>query len=159
LVGRDAEERSEMLSQVPAGKTLREEAEEQQGAEQQLDPCLAGAKSRCSLAVVKERLVKLVERVFTDGTIVADAFDVEETPVGLEADGSQGRKILDQPADAEVVSVVDGGFGAEGPSLLVVLLDVAALVVDVQRGDDPLGDDPVRNRPGVRRVTLRAKMS
>lgn len=34
--------------------------------------------------------------------------------------------------DTEVTGVVDGGLGAEGLALLVVLLDLGVLVVDVE---------------------------
>jgi len=43
--------------------------------------------------------------------------------------------------------VVDGGLGAEGLALLVVLLDLGVLVVDVERRGDPLGDDPGAESP------------
>jgi len=39
--------------------------------------------------------------------------------------------------DTEVTGVVDGGLGAEGLALLVVLLDLGVLVVDVERGVTP----------------------
>ena len=42
--------------------------------------------------------------------------------------------------DTEVACVVDGGFGAQRASFLVVLLDARVLVVDVQRGDHAVGD-------------------
>ena len=59
---------------------------------------------------------------------------------------------------------VAGGLGAQGAPLLAVLLDVAALVLDVQTGGHPVRDDPcgmtrVGKRPGVARVILRAKSS
>ncbi len=37
---------------------------------------------------------------------------------------------------------VDGGLGLQRPAFLVILLDARTLVVDVQGGDDPLGDHP-----------------
>ena len=43
-------------------------------------------------------------------------------------------------ADIEVVGVVDHRLGAQGATLLVVLLDARVLVVDVQRRDHPVGD-------------------
>ena len=41
----------------------------------------------------------------------------------------------------EVGRVIDGGLGPERPLLLEVLLDVGVLVLDVQAGGDPGGDD------------------
>src|SRR5437868_11631049 len=44
--------------------------------------------------------------------------------------------------DAEVAGVVDGGLGPQRLAFLVVLLDFRVLVVDVQRRDHALGEDP-----------------
>jgi hypothetical protein len=40
----------------------------------------------------------------------------------------------------------------------VILFDAVLLVVDVQRGHDPVGDDAGTELPGVRRETLRSKI-
>src|SRR6266536_4562098 len=45
------------------------------------------------------------------GGIVADAFDVQETPVGGEADLGQRGEVRQLFADVEVAGLVDGGFG------------------------------------------------
>jgi hypothetical protein len=62
-------------------------------------------------------------------------------------------------ADGEVVGVVDGRFGAQSALLLVILLDPGALVIDVEGGVTPWVRMQVRNRPGVRRVIRRSKIS
>jgi hypothetical protein len=62
-------------------------------------------------------------------------------------------------ADAKVISVVDGGFSAQSALLLVILLDPGVLVLNVEGGDDALGEDRVRSRRGVRRVMRRSKIS
>ncbi len=72
------------------------------------------------------------ERFLSDVAVAARSLDVEETPIGFEADLLECREIMEPFADTEVVGVVDGGLGAEGLSLLVVLLDLRSFVVDVQ---------------------------
>jgi hypothetical protein len=51
-------------------------------------------------------------------------------------------------ADVEVIGIVDNGFRPQGPAFLVVLLDAGSFVVDVQRGDHSIGDDPGTKRAG-----------
>jgi len=69
-----------------------------------------------------EGLADLAQRGLADGGIVAESFDGEQPPVGLEADGPQGGQVSQPFADAEVAGVVDGGLGPEGSSFLVVYL-------------------------------------
>lgn len=64
------------------------------------------------------------------------------TSIGRKGQLPQSGQIAQPFADAEVARVVDGGLRAQGASLLVVLLDAAALVVDVQGGRHALGDHP-----------------
>src|SRR5262249_60416017 len=73
--------------------------------------------------------------------VVSDGLDVEETSIGLKADLPQRGKVLESFADPEVTGIVDGRFSAQGAVYLEVLLDTRALVVDVQGGNDTLGDD------------------
>src|SRR6516225_10484001 len=78
---------------------------------------------------------------------MAEAFDFEKTSVGWKADRPQLGQVTPPFTDGEVASIINGGFGAspgEGlaGNFLVVLLDLGALVVDVQRGRDPFGDHP-----------------
>src|SRR5438874_7729067 len=80
------------------------------------------------------------ERGLAKRAIVADSLDVEETSVGLEADLPKRREVLKPLADGEVARAVDGRLGAQRAPFLEVLLDPGVLVVDVQRGDDPVGD-------------------
>jgi len=74
-----------------------------------------------ALTVDRHGLVDLTKRVFAHGAIVADRLDVQETSVGLEADLPQGGQIMQPFADVEVAGVVDGGFRAQGTTLLVIL--------------------------------------
>src|SRR6516165_8899212 len=54
---------------------------------------------------------------------------------------AQFGEVMQAFADAEVVAVVDGGLGAQGALLLVILLDASVFVVDVERGGDALSED------------------
>jgi len=72
---------------------------------------------------------------------VAQALDLDEPAIGGKADLAQLGQIAQAPTDAEVVAVVDGGFGAQRPMFLVILLDPGVLVMDVQGGGDVLGED------------------
>ena len=73
--------------------------------------------------------------------VVADFLDFQDPTVGGKTDLTQGVQIAQPPADLEVVGVVDGRFGAKGPPFLVVLFEVRVFVIDMQRGNDALGDD------------------
>ena len=73
---------------------------------------------------------------------MADGLDAQEASVGGEADLPQRGQVVQPFTDGEVAGVVDGGLGAQGTAEFVVLLDLAGLVVDVQAGDDSVGDDP-----------------
>ncbi|KAA1251662.1 hypothetical protein F0Q45_03370 [Mycobacterium simiae] len=65
--------------------------------------------------------------------------DAEQAPVGGIAELPKFGQAGQPFGDAEVVGVVDGGFGAQRHPLLVILLDLGGLVVDVQRRDDTGG--------------------
>ena len=78
---------------------------------------------------------------FAQGTVVADRLDLEQASVGVEADLAQRRQVMQPPAESEVAGIVDGGFGAQRLSVLVILLDAAVLIVHMQRRRDPVGDD------------------
>ena len=55
--------------------------------------------------------------------VVAESLDAQQAPVGGVADLPQGGQIGQSFPDPEIAGVVDGGFGAQGFSFLVVLLD------------------------------------
>src|SRR6266498_3990771 len=99
------------------------------------------APRRCALVVDSDGPLHVLEGRFADKAVVIDALDVEQTSVGGKADLAQLVEIFDASADAEVAGVVDRRLGSKRLSLLVVLLDPALLVVDVQRRHDALGDD------------------
>ncbi len=47
--------------------------------------------------------------------------------------------MVKRTTNGEVVGVVDGGFGAKGLAVFVVLLDLGLLLLDVERGHDSFG--------------------
>jgi hypothetical protein len=54
---------------------------------------------------------------------------------------------MERTTNLEIVRIVDGGFGAKGLAFFMVLLDLGLLVLDVQRGHDPLGQDARAEAP------------
>src|SRR5262249_38845687 len=98
---------------------------------------------RCSASVVEDDgLLQVLEGGFADEAVMTDALDVEQTSVGCKADLAEFFKIFDASANGEIAGIVDRRFGAKGLALLVILLDAALLVVDVERRHDALGDHP-----------------
>src|SRR6516162_6534571 len=108
--------------------------------------------------------MNLSEGGLSQTRVMAEAFDFEKTSVGLKADLPQVGQVTQPFADGEVARMVEGGFGAsprEGlaGNFLVVLLDLGALGVEVQRRRDPFGDHPRAKGAGVDLVTRRLTMS
>ena len=112
-----------MVPQVAVGKTSGQQTKHQQCAEQGLHGHVGEAQAAGTLPIDLDRFIDTAERVFADGTVLADPLDVQETSVGVEADPPQGGQVGQPFADAEVAGVVDRGFGPQGAALLVILLD------------------------------------
>ena len=93
------------------------------------------------MAVDELRLGDPIEQPLGQGTVLGDGLDFEQTAIGIEADGPQRGQVGEATSDSEIVGVVDRGLGAQGAPFLEVLLDLGGFVADVQRRDDPLGDD------------------
>ena len=75
------------------------------------------------------------------GGVVADAFGVQQAPVGGVADLGHGGEVSQLFADAEVARLVQRGFRSECSSFLQVLFDLGLLVIQVEVGAGPGGDD------------------
>ena len=128
--------------QLRAGEPMRLQNETHDGREQGLRVRVGVAQGTGALAVLHDRPVHLLERAFAEMTVVADALDVQQTPVGLEADPPQLRQVFQRATDVEVPGVVDRRLRPQGPAFLVVLLDAGPFVVHVQRRHHAVGDDP-----------------
>jgi hypothetical protein len=135
------EQRSKMFPDVLVGERALDKEEQDQDVEQGLNARIGEAQGGSALIVDGDRSLHLLEGCLADEAVVSDALNVEQTSVGCEADGAQFGEIFDASADPEVAGIVDRGFGSKCLSLLVLLLDPAFLVVDVQRRGDALGDD------------------
>ena len=110
---------------------------DQQRAEEGLDRRVGESQTAGPLPIDLDRIVDPVKRALAQGTILADPFDVQETPVGSKADPPQGGEVRQPFAEAEVAGVVDRRLGPQGAAFLMILLDPGTLVIDVQRRDDP----------------------
>jgi hypothetical protein len=93
-----------------------------------------------------------LHRAFSHRAVVAETFDFEKTSVGLKADLPQRRQVTQPLADVEVAGVVDGRLRAGSDlgyfrNLLEVLLEARVLVIDVERGDHPVGEHPGSKTP------------
>jgi hypothetical protein len=51
------------------------------------------------------------------------------------------RQVLERLAHPEIQGVIDRAFGARGAAFLEVLLQIEALVPDVEAGSDAVGED------------------
>ena len=121
-----------MGPEVAIGESPWVHSEDGDRGEQSVDSRITEAERWRSLVVDDDRLCDVTEDVVADGGIMTETLDVEETPVGGEADLPQSGQVAQPSADAEIVAVVDGGLSSEGSTLIVVLLDPGRLVLDVQ---------------------------
>ena len=132
----------EVVPQVAAGEAGGPERERAACAEQCLD-AVAGEPhpGDAGAGRADDRAGECVERGGSGGGVVADAFGVEQAPVSCVADLGQCGEVSQLFPDLEVARLVDRGLGTERPPFLQVLLDLSLLVIQVQVGADPAGDD------------------
>jgi len=139
--------------QAPIGEALGGAGEGAQGPQQRRHPRLPELQGRGRLAL--RRLGGEHEIREVGGgqpTVMGDLFGLQQARVDVLPQRAKVAEVPQPPSDPEVVGVVEGGRGAQRALLLEVLLDVAALVLDVQARDHALGHDagrePARGRPG-----------
>src|SRR4051794_3417347 len=146
------EQWSKVLAEMAVSECALDENKQQQDMQQPLHPRVGEAQCCRALSIDHDSPLQVLERCFADEAVVADALDVEQTPVGSKADLAQFREIFDAPADIEVAGVVDGRLSSKRLSLLMILLDAGFLVIDVQRRNYAIGDDagakPAGRAPG-----------
>jgi hypothetical protein len=104
----------------PAGRSARGAA----GREERLDAGVGEAHAgHAGAGGADDRAGEHLQGGGSGGGVVADAFGVQEAPVGRVAGLRHGGEVRQLFADAEVARLVDGGLGAERPSFFEVLLD------------------------------------
>src|SRR3954462_9078205 len=123
------------------GKSLKLETEDSQHGQKRLHALIAKAECGGTLAIHFDRPYNLIKSILSDGTVVRDLLDVEQTSMGSKADLPQSGQVLPAFAEGEITRVVDGRFGAQCASLFVILLEARVLVIDRQGRDDALGND------------------
>ena len=67
---------------------------------------VSDAQGRSPLSIYLHRLIQLQHRFFSDGTVLAETFDFENTSVGLKADLPQSGQVTQPLADGKVACVV-----------------------------------------------------
>src|SRR5436190_19853855 len=118
------------------------EGNETEGLHQRVDAPVPEAESGSTLLLDNDGLGDGVKVVVADPAVVAQMFDAQATSVGGKADLPQGGQIGESPTNFKVVRIVDRRFGPERLTFFVVLLDLGLFVVDVERGDHAVGEDP-----------------
>ena len=114
-----------MSAEIAVGEPVGQEAEHDDGGKQGVDSRVGESECGRALTADDGGSGEVGEGGFTNGGVVADSLDVEETSIGGEADLPECGQVVQPFADAEVAGVVDGGFGAKGdPSLWYCLMRV-----------------------------------
>ena len=129
-------ENCELCPQIPIGETTRQQTKPDQQAPESQYPEVGDAQSRSSLPAYLHWAIQLQHRFFSHGAVLAEAFDFENTSVGLKADLPQSGQVTQSLADGKVACVVDGRFGAGTHfahlgNLFEVLFDARVLIVDM----------------------------
>ena len=137
-----AEEGGDRPAELAGAAAGREVGEAAERLERGQDARGAEAPGRDPPAVLLARGRELREGLPAHRAGVAEALDREEPLVDLRSGGPQPGEGLERLAGLGVGRVVERGLGPERSLLLAVLLDVGVLVLDVQAGSDPGGDDP-----------------
>ncbi len=113
----------EVVPQVAAGEASWPEREGAAGAQEGLDAGVRESHSRdAGAGGADDRAGEGFERGGSVGGVVADAFGVQQAPVGGVADLGHGGEVSQLFADAEVARLVQRGLGAERSPFLQVIL-------------------------------------
>src|SRR3989304_2166935 len=123
------------------GESLRQKPKGDESTEQGLHAWVGETQGCHALTGNPLRLVDLLKGIFSQKAIMADVLDVQKASVGLKADLPQSGQVLQPFADLKVTGIVDGGFGAQGTTFFMVLLDARMFVIDMQSRGHSLGND------------------
>jgi hypothetical protein len=132
---------SQVLAQLAVAKTTGQQTKQQQQMQKHGHQRLPIGQRRGPLLAHLARRRHRLKQAFAQRVVLTGPLDVQQTSVGSKAKLPHRGKIDQSAAEAKIPGIVDDGFRPQGPAFLEVLLDPALLVVDVQRGHYPLGDD------------------
>lgn len=149
MIWGEAQERCEQRPQLMIGEPLRQKPKGDEGAEQGLDARVGETQGSHALTRNGLRLIDLLKGLFSQKAIMAEGLDVQKTSVGLRSDCSlqskadepQSGQVFQPFANVEVTGIVDGGFGAQSTTFLMVLLEARMFVIDMQSRGHAFGDN------------------
>src|SRR5258706_5992187 len=141
-----------MLAQVGGTEAMRELSDQDEAMQESVRVRIGKRQAGGAWAPGGHRAIDGSESIFAEDAIVAEALELDQWAVGRKADLAQLWKVMQAPADSEVVGIVDGGFSAQGSIFLVILLDARVLVIDVQGRGHIVGHHPgAEARPRIAR--------
>lgn len=111
---------------MPALRNPGQGEEQTQDLEQGQHPGIVEAQPRGALPGDDLRLGDPIEHPLGHDAVLGEGFDVDQTAVGVEADGPQGEQVLKIPPNVEVVGIVERGLGAQGEFSLKYCLTLEA---------------------------------
>jgi hypothetical protein len=92
LAGLLSQQWSEVLAQVLVGECALDKKEQEQHVQESLNAGIGKAQRRRALIADGDGPLHVLESGFADEAVVTDALDVEQTPIGCEADFTQFRR-------------------------------------------------------------------
>ena len=110
MLRRFAHEFGHMLAQGGVAKSIGKQDEQAQRLEQGHHTPIAECQGRGALSIDHLRTVDLIESRFAELSVLGDFLHRQHAAVGGEADGPQGRQVVQASADGEIAAVVDRGL-------------------------------------------------
>jgi hypothetical protein len=98
----EAQQLSQVLSQLPMAKAVEMRAEHDQSGEQRLHAPIVEAQGGSPLTVTFNWLHDLLVGSLANEAVVSDGLDVQETSIGSKADLPKRGQVLQSFADSEV---------------------------------------------------------
>src|SRR6266851_3781899 len=137
-----AEQPSHDRSQLTMTETAWPRRHLAQRLEQREHPRIAQAQTGNALSVNELRLLHVINQARLGHGVIGQALCVKELRIDTLTDLAEVRQGGQRFRWLHVGRIVERGFGTKCPAFLEVLLDVAALEVDVQTGLDTARDHP-----------------
>ena len=82
-----------------------------------------------------------LQALLTETAVLTGPFDLQQPMVDVPGNLFEVGQVFEILADPEIEGIVDGAFSAGGAAFLEVLLQIEALVTDVEAGSDAVGED------------------